>query len=242
MYEILIFVAIQCLAILVGSVMGFGGGLTAIPLMALFFEPRLVVPAFSLVALVINAILVVESRQHLRWSRVKYLIAGGVVGIPIGAFALAYFPADIIKVVISVATLIFALLFLLKVTIPVRTNRLVQSAVGILSGILGGGIAQAGPPVVIYGLGLNWAKNVFRTTLLTYFLALAVIANINYLWLGLFGRVNLRFALWAVIPAVLASQVGIKIKNKIPENSFRTIALFVLIAVALLGIAQLLRR
>ena len=242
MYDIIIFAVIQCLAILVGSVVGFGGGLVAIPLLALFFEPRLVVPAFALVGFLINLMLVAESRQHLHFSKIKYLIVGGVLGIPIGAFALAQSPTDIIKVVISIVTLIFALLFLLKVKIPVKTNRFIQSVVGFLGGILGGGIAQAGPPVVIYGLGLNWPKNIFRTSLLAYFLALSVVVNIAYLYFGLFGSTNLRFALWSVIPAVLTGHIGIKIKNKIPENSFRTIVLFVLIVVAMLGITQLLRR
>ncbi len=242
MYDIIIISLIQCLAILVGSVIGFGGGLIAIPLLTLFFEPRLIVPAFALVGLFTNLMLVIESRQHLHFSKIKYLIIAGALGIPVGAFALAHFPTNVIKVTISIVTLIFALLFLLKVKIPVKANRFTQLVVGFLGGILGGGIAQGGPPVVIYGLGLNWPKNIFRTSLLAYFLALSVVVNINYLYLDLFNSTNLRFALWAVIPAALAGYIGIKIKNKIPESSFRTIVLFVLIAVALLGITQLLRR
>jgi len=242
MFEIIIFVLIESLAILVGSVFGFGASLVAIPLLALMFEPRLIVPAHIVICLVIYTVLAIESRQHLEWSRIKYLTAAGVVGCTAGTFVLKHFQTDFIKFVICIATLAFALLFSFNVTIPIKSNRRSQSIVGLVSGLLGGAIAQGGPPVVIYALGLKWKKDIFRTTLLTYFVGLSLVAVINYSWMGLFNKTNIYFVLWTVAPAILAGHIGIKIKNVASEKAFRKAVLCVVVIVALIGVAQVLFR
>jgi uncharacterized membrane protein YfcA len=238
MNEVLLFTAIACLGILVQSFAGFAGSLTAIPLFALFLSPKEAIPTFNLVMLLIDAWLVFEARQHIQWARVGRLMAGGAIGIPIGAFGLKYLPVHVLAMVISVVTLVFAILFLLKIRINLKENMGTQMCVGLLSGFLGGSISESGPPVVIYGLTRDWDKNAFRTTLLTYFMCLCVLAILSYWRLGLLSGKNVSTFTAAIGPCFVAAVCGVVFKNRVGEAAFRRAILVVVIMVSLIGLIR----
>lgn len=239
MGELLIFTAIVVLGIIVQSFAGFAGSLFAVPLYAIFFVPRDILPAHSLVMLIVNVVLVLEGRKHLAWRSIVKLQAAGLIGVPLGAFCLAYLPSTAIRVAISIITLIFGLLFLLNINIRVRDNNLTQGAVGLVSGILGGSISESGPPVVIYGLARGWMKDKFRTNLLAYFLTLAVMTNLSYLLLGMFNRENLSLSLFAAVPALAAGWVGTKIKDRVSDETHRKAIIMIILVAAVMGFLKL---
>jgi hypothetical protein len=238
MSDLLIFTFIIMLGILVGSFAGFAGSLIAIPLYSIFFTPKDIIPAHSLVLLVVNALLVFESRKHLQWDKIWKLQVFGLLGVPVGAYCLAYLPSGVIRVIISVVTMIFGILFLMKVEIRFNDGNLTQGSIGLLSGFLGGSISEPGPPVVIYGLCRGWPKEVFRTNLLTYFTSLSAMSILSYFFLGMYHRESLRFSLVAVIPAFLAGRIGTRIKNAVSEDSYKKVIIYIILGVAVLGLLK----
>ena len=125
-----------------------------------------------------------------------------------------------IGVVISVVTLAFAGFFLSGRKVQLKEHAGTQLSVGLLSGVLGGSIAESGPPVVVYGLAREWNKAIFRTTLLTYFTALSVAACFGYLLAGMLSTKSLLFSGAAVVPMVAAGWVGTALKNCVGEKHF----------------------
>ncbi|MBN1489985.1 MAG: sulfite exporter TauE/SafE family protein [Phycisphaerae bacterium] len=238
MNEVLLFTVIACIGILVQSFAGFAGSLTAIPLFSLFLPPREAIPAFNMVMLLVDAWLVFEARRYIQWGRVGRLMVGAVAGIPIGAYGLKYLPTHVLGLIISIVTLIFAILFLLKIRINLKENAGTQMCVGLLSGFLGGSISESGPPVVIYGLARDWDKNAFRTTLLTYFTCLCVLALLCYWQLGLLSGKSLSTFSAAIIPCFLAAIFGLVFKNRVGEATFRRAVLAVIIMVSLIGLIR----
>lgn len=236
--EIILFALIATGGMMIQSFVGFAGSLVAIPLFAMFMSPKEAVPTYNLVMIIVDVILVFEAREHIDWKRVSKLLIGGLIGIPIGAFGLKYLPGDTIAMVICGITLIFGILFIAKIKVPLGEGIKTQLGVGLLSGVLGGGISESGPPVVIYGLAREWNKNSFRTTLLTYFMFLAIMANISYWCLGLFSRQSLITAGCTVIPTLIGAWIGVILKNRINEKFFRYAVLTVVIAVSGIGIAK----
>lgn len=238
MSESLLFTAIACLGMLVQSFAGFAGSLVAIPLFALILSPKESIPAYNLVMMLIDAWLVFEARRYIQWNKVTKLLLGGVIGTPAGAYVLWYLSPDALNLVISIITLAFALLFVLKVSLPIKDGPGTQLSVGLLSGVLNGSISASGPPVVLYGLARAWDKDVFRTTLLTYFLCLSIIAVPFHYQLGLLSRRSLGSMAIAVIPCWLAAFFGVIFKNRIGEASFRRAVLIVVIGVSVAGIGR----
>ncbi|OGV65482.1 MAG: hypothetical protein A3K19_10360 [Lentisphaerae bacterium RIFOXYB12_FULL_65_16] len=238
MTELVLFCLICSLGMCVQSFVGFAGSLVAVPLFSLFISPKVAVPTYNLVMLVVNLVLVLETRQHVDWRRVGRLLIGGLVGIPIGAYGLKHLPVHVIGLIISVVTLTFAILFMFKVKVRLHENRPTELGIGLLSGWLGGAISESGPPVVVYGLARGWDKNTFRSTLITYFFFLCIMANVSFLYLGLLSWQSARYASAAVLPTLAAAIIGIWLKNRVNETFFRQAVLTVIVIVALLGLLR----
>jgi len=238
MTQMIAFALIASLGMLVQSVVGFAGSLLAVPLFALLMSPREAVPAYAFLLFVVNGFLVFEGRRHIAWRSVRGLLLGGLPGVPLGAVALKYLPTDVIGAAISGVTLLFGLLFLARVRVRFPVHPATEPLIGLLSGILGGGISESGPPVVVYGLSREWAKDVFRSSLLSYFLCLSVAAMISYLALGMVTGAMLLLALVALAPALAAARLGVWLKQRIPERVFRLAVLATIIAVSVGGLLK----
>ncbi len=104
--------------------------------------------------------------------------------------------------------------------------------------MLGGSISESGPPVVVYGLSRDWAKDVFRSSLLAYFLCLAAAAAISYAVLGMIHSWLLELALVGVLPALAAAYLGVWLKQRISEPAFRLAVLATVIAVGIVGLLK----
>lgn len=232
------FAGIACLGMLVQSTVGFAGSLVAIPLFALFMSPRDAVPAYCFTMLAVNLFLVAEGRRHIEWRSVRGLLIGGLPGVPAGAWALGRLPVHVIGAIISGMTLLFGLIFLTRVRIRFPKHPWTEPAVGLLSGVLQGSISESGPPVVIYGLSREWAKDVFRSSLLAYFLCLAVTAAISYCLFGMINGHLLLLSAAGLLPALAAGRAGVWLKQRIPESAFRVAVLVTVVAVGIVGLVK----
>jgi uncharacterized membrane protein YfcA len=242
MTEFAVFAAIASLGMLVQSTVGFAGSLVAIPLFALFMSPREAVPAYCFTMLAVNLFLVCEGRRHVEWRSVRGLLIGGLPGVPMGALALKHLPVHIIGAAISIITLVFGILFLSRVRVRFPVHPVTEPAIGLLSGMLGGSISESGPPVVVYALSREWPKDVFRSSLLAYFLCLATTAAISYTSLGMVNSHLLTLSACGLLPALAAGHLGVWLKDRINERTFRLAVLVTVIAVGITGLLKYLIR
>jgi len=103
---------------------------------------------------------------------------------------------------------------------------------------LGGSISESGPPVVIYGLSRGWAKDVFRSSLLAYFLCLATTAACSYVAFGMVTGHMLLLAAAALLPAFAAARLGLLVKQHIHEAAFRLTVLATILVVSITGLLK----
>ena len=165
-------------------------------------------------------------------------LAGGVVGSPVGAYALKTLPAGNISMGVNVMVLLFAILLWCKLRVPLPDNRRTQAGVGLVSGFLGGCISTSGPPIVIFGLARRWEKDIFRGTLLAYFTGLTVVSLGSYAVMGMIGGRNLILGAAAFAGAVPAAWIGVKLKNRASQEVFSRIVLGLISLTALIGLAK----
>ncbi|HPM80632.1 MAG TPA: sulfite exporter TauE/SafE family protein [Candidatus Anammoximicrobium sp.] len=238
MTEYLAFALIASLGMLVQSTVGFAGSLLAVPLFSLLMSPRDAVPGYAFLMLAVNSFVVFEGRRHIAWRSVRGLLLGGLPGVPIGALALKHLPVSVIGAAISIVTLLFGLLFLARVRIRFPTHPFTEPLIGLLSGMLGGSISESGPPVVVYGLSRQWPKDVFRSSLLAYFLCLSVTAASSYVALGMVTGRMLLLAAAALLPALAAARLGVLVKERINERAFRLTVLAIILVVSISGLLK----
>jgi uncharacterized protein len=214
---------------------GFGGGLFAVPLLTFIYQPKFIVPAFALLIYSMNLISFVESRKKVKWDLVNKLIIGCILGLPFGVYALKYLNQQLIKFLISLVTLIMGIVFISGVRIKLKASRPLFIFTGILSGFLSGTAAMGSPPLILLGVSLKLKKDIFRTTLLGIFIIMGTITNLLFLANGLFSPANLKITLFAFLPALAGSLIGIRIKNRLREDVFRKAVLTVIIIIGFTG-------
>jgi len=236
--DLIFFAAITALGMFVYAFAGFGSGLLCIPLLALRLEAETFVPAFLLCMFLINARLVYKARGHVQWAHVSWLLAGAALAAPLGVYLLKVVSTGTISVVVGALAISLGLMYLVGIKVPIGSDRLTRLGLGGVSGMLAGMSSAGGPPVVIYALAREWPKDRFRGSLMAYFLCLAVFVIAMYVVGGYFTAEAMGYAASGFVPMVLAAVLGSWLKTRTDEKRFRTLVLWLLILVGVIGVGN----
>lgn len=230
-------IAILCLAALVHGTLGFGTGLVAMPLLTLFLGVR---DATALVAFVILGTTIVVFAQgwrSLHWRSAARLIAGAVLGIPLGILVLTQAPAAVVQRALGVSLIVIGLYSLAAPRLVEAHHPAWAYASGFASGLLGGAYNTNAPPVVLYGALRRWPPAVFRATLQAYFVPAAALIWAGHGLTGLWSREIVGWYLLYLPFGLAMLWLGQRISLRLPERSFDRLLYAVIIV---LGIALLI--
>ena len=109
-------------------------------------------------------------------------------------------------------------------------TRIGSSGRGFLGGILGGAYNTTGPPVIIYGNCRGWPPAEFKGNLQAFFLLTSLIIIVSHALAGNYTPDVLRLSL-LVLPAVAAGLgAGLALSKRVSAAAFRTIVLWLLLA------------
>lgn len=237
------FVGVVFASFFIYSFAGFGAGLVGIPLLLMFMEVKVAVPSFIALVLINGLFLAHEGRGHIQWKHVRRLLAGGLIGVPIGVLCLKYLPTKAIALGINIFVFTFACLYSFGIKFRLeKEHPVMESVTGLISGVLSGSSGVGGPPVVMYGVLRDWRKDMFRSTMLVYFVGLGLWTNTSFLLMKMHSMETGRMVLIALIPSLLASWIGVGVKRKADERLFRRVVLIVIMITSLAGVGRYLFR
>ncbi len=237
--ELIYFIVVIFISFFIYSFVGFGAGLVAIPLLLIFIPTKLAVPVVLAITLINGLFLIHDCRNDIQWKHVRRLLIGGLIGVPLGVLCLKYLPSKTISIAINLSIFIFACLYLSGIKFRLKEEHpVVESTTGLLSGILSGGGGVGGPPVVMYGICREWQKDIFRSTMLAYFVGLGIWSNISLILFKIHSMETLKMILIGVIPSLFAAWLGIKLKKKASEKVFKNVVLVVIIITSMVGIIR----
>ena len=229
-------IGILCLATLVHGTLGFGTALVAMPLLTLTLGVR---DATALVAFVIlgtTIVILAQSWRALRWRAAARLLAGSLLGIPLGIFVLTSAPADAVQRGLGVLLIALGLSNLAAPRLLEARQPSWAYAFGFASGILGGAYNTNAPPIVLYGALRRWPPAVFRATLQAYFVPAAVLIWAGHGITGLWTREILGWYVVYLPFGLAALWLGQRLSTRLPEDSFDRLlyAVVVVLGAALL--------
>ncbi len=217
---------------------GFGFAMAAVPLLALVITPARVVPFVILLQLMAGFWDWRESRKHAHWPSLPWLMAGAVVGTPLGMLGLATMSADWARLAIAGAVLLAVLLLARGLKLSAMPGRPALAATGLLAGLLNGLAAMPGPPVIVLYLAGALAIEVGRASLLIFFSVNNVIGAVSAGTAGLIPPGTLVLAL-AALPLLLGTQwLGRRIFLHASAGRYRQVALIFLSLLAALTAAR----
>ena len=213
------------------SLSGFGFALVTVPLMAVAVGPKEAVVLSAIVGLFSNSGVAVRYRADTDRPVAARLLAGSVVGMPLGLLVLQRIDEDPLKVAIALVVLATAGLLAAGWTPPPPT-RAVDVGAGFLSGVLNTSIGISGPPVVLLLQAKGTRKASFRATIATLFAIAGVIALVLFAIGDRYTR-SVWLAAVVALPAwPLGWLLGATLHRRVPEERFRVLVLVLMVITA----------
>lgn len=227
---ILIVVAVMFLYTFVGICAGFGGGLTAMPLITMVLPLKMAAPMSVMVGTATALYATWLSRKETDWKSALVLIAFSLAGIPVGLYALSYLPDHIMKIGLGGFIILYSFYSLFIPRLPVYDKRWIAAPMGAVAGALGAAFSTNGPPVVMYGMLRNLAPAAFRGTLNAFFTAnnIAIIGGLATS--GILTISTVKLVILCIPTMILGSIIGQYVHKRISVKVFRIMVFLLLIA------------
>jgi uncharacterized protein len=227
-------------ATLIRSTFGFGEALIAVPLLAFFIPITIAAPLASLLSITIGAIVVMQDWRKIHLLSAGWLIVTTLFGIPIGLLLLTSGHPAIVKTILAVTIISFALYCLVGVDRAVlkSDSLLWLSLCGFVAGILGGAYGMNGPPLAVYGAMRRWSAQHFRATLQAYFLPASLVGVAGYAMMGLWVPAVTHYYLLSLPVALPAILLGRVLNQRFRGETFIKYVYAGLIGVGLLLLVQ----
>ena len=224
-------------AALVQTLSGFGFALLVMPIVTILIGLRAAAPLVALVGLTLYIINFIRYRRAISFRELLRLGVACALGVPVGIWALIHVDESIIKPVMGLILIAYAVYTLLRPTAPRLDSQWWVYPAGFAAGCLGGAYNTPGPPVVVYGSLRQWPKEEFRAVLQALFFVSAVLVVASH---GLAHHLTaevLTFYLYAVPALLLGVAAGSRIDPKLNWDRFRTL---ITVMIMVLGLSLVL--
>jgi len=155
---------------LVNGLSGFGTGLTALPFWLIVLPPQLASPLAVVCSVVSQAGTLPKVWRIIDFKKVKPLIIGGLIGVPVGTFFLPLVSLDACKTgvgILLVSYCSFQLISRAQFQV-IWGGELADGFVGLAGGVLGGLVGLSGPLPTIWANIRGWGKDTKRGVFQAY--------------------------------------------------------------------------
>jgi uncharacterized protein len=174
---------------------------------------------------------------HVDWKRVGLLLAGAVIGMPLGIWALTSISEDAARAVISGYVLAMSLVLLAGWQLKGETGPLAHFGAGVVSG-LANAPGMGGLPVAAFFAAQSLPPAVFRATLVAYFPILDLYSAPIYWYSGMVTWDTLSASLIGLPMVFFANWLGSRHFLNTDPQDFRRFAILLLAGLALLGLLK----
>lgn len=220
---------------------GFAGGVgvIAVPLLALYIDPRQAAAIMLPLLVLMDAVSMRAWWGKLNVVQYKRLLAPATLGIAIGYFTFDLLNAELIKMVLGVLSIVFCLWgFASNIQLgPTRTGNLwLARLCGTITGFTSFLAHAGGPPLNLYLLPLRLPRPEYLATVIFTIATVNLIKLIPYAALGQLNVDNLLISLILMPVAWLGAKYGIKLQALISDLWFYRI---IYSALGLIGVKLL---
>lgn len=225
---------------------GFGFAIVATPFLLLVYNSRDCIQISILVSLFIAALLVPKVIKHCNYDMLRRLAAGSLLGVPAGLIFFSSISMVILKTTVSAVILgmaIFSCLGLYKKRKSVDSSgdigsdkpqrKLIEVLVGLGAGALTAGIGMPGVPLALYFSATNTAKEVVRSTTLTFFIFIYIASILAQLATVGIGSKAVQSSMLLLPCAAAGVVLGHRLFSRINQQRFMLLTNGILIYTAL---------
>ena len=213
------------------STLGFGLGLIAMPLLALLVDIKTATPLIAIVGTVMSFFIFAKNWKEASLKNIWKLIIASLVGLPIGLFFLKGTGDSVMKIILALVIIIFAVYSLLGRHQVAMKAEWPSYGLGLMAGIFGAAYNIAGPPVIIYGALKKWPPSIFRATIFSFFFPSCVFIVSSHLLTGLVTQPVLYYSALSFPIVIFSTVVGGILNRRLPTERFNNIVYICLLLV-----------
>ena len=220
------------------STVGFGIGVTTIPVLLLVFDPQTVVVVVNGVSLPMFCLVIYQTRRHVNFREMVPISLAGFWGIPVGVFFLSSANVSLLR--ISTATLIILLTLLASFNVrwAMPRNRAAGMWIGFAAGVMLTASGVGGALMVLAMLAKDLQRQALRGSLALYFLAVEGVAVAGYGVAGLYTTERIVLTLAVTVPVILGFVLATAIGRRLNERVFRRLVIGTVIVTSLVVVAR----
>lgn len=235
-------VIIFCSSLVHGSI-GFGFGMIATPMVALFTDLQTAITYILIPTMVVNIISISsEGKFFEALKKFWFIILLMVVGSSIGTVLLVYSNSEYFKLLLAFIILVYLIQSFIRIEVSFVAKHPKASSYGL--GIIGGTISGltnvVAPLMIIYTLELKYSKKDAIQLSNLCFLFTKIGQIIVFLYYGAFTYNTFETSFITLLAVLIGMFLGIKIKKRIDAKFYAKILKVLLFIIACLLIAQTL--
>jgi len=218
---------------------GFGAALIFMPLASSLAAPRLVAALLLVIDFVSAAPLVPNAFKNADRRATAIMVAGALVGVPIGTWFLSRLDPVTTRWIISGFVTALLALLLSGWRYRGKDHAAISVGVGSVSGFCSGLAQTGGPPIVGYWLGRPIAAPIARANILLFFGASDCFSLVSYSVTGLITLESLRFSLLVGPVYGLGVGFGASLFGRASDRLFRAICYGLIVLALIIGLPLL---
>ena len=220
------------------SFTGFGFGLAAVPVFALFMPPTQAVVLSACLAFTISVLSLRTYWGVYPLRPLLPMLTMALLGTALGVFLLGHLQVRQFQLWVGIAVIATCVVLTRYHPRQRSVSKPVDGAAGLLSGVLNGAFSIPGPPVVIYAMVTETDAARSRSLLMTFFLFSALLALVFYAAAGFFVPATPWLFAMALPAILLGDRLGYWLFTRYGTRFYRRVALLLLFAVGLAVIAR----
>jgi uncharacterized membrane protein YfcA len=225
--------AIALLAGLVRGFTGFGSALIYVPLISAIYEPRVAAATILLIDTTCSLPWTMTAAPQANWRELWPVSLAATLTIPLGVALLVYVDPLILRWLVCALVAVALAALISGWRYHGRPTLLASLATGAASGIGGGSVQIAAPPLLLFWLGGQNSAATIRANIMVCLQISGLLSILAYSLTGVFTLGILTLSLLVGVPFLAAIGVGARWFRGSSDTRYRRIA-YVIIAIAAL--------
>jgi uncharacterized membrane protein YfcA len=223
------------------SLLGFGGALISIPLLAFLFNLKIAVPMEAIFEVILSLLLIRSEYKKINWKMLIPVVIGAAIGTLLGTFFLKSLDTELLRKILGAVIILFSLNLIRK---QIQETQPVSNIVGVIAGLVGGTLGgifgTSGPPFVLFMANKIKDKAILRATLIGLFTIDFSWRIVVFMATGLFTSEVLKYTLYLTPALILGTIAGSLtfFKVSISEKRYKQLVAGLLIIAGILLILK----
>ena len=217
---------------------GFGFALSTTPFLLLFLDPQTVVVVVNSVAVLAFALVLIETRTRVQFRQQSPMALAGVLGAPLGVWALSALDPSFLRIGISLLVLAVTVLIVTNPQRRVPAPLVTGPLLGFLTGALVSGLSIGGPIIVLFFLGSGMGRQDLRAAVAFFSTVAYGVALTGYFVEGLFTAERMLLVAASAPMVAVGYWLAVRLTRQMNATRFRQLVVTVIVVTSIMVLAR----